>query len=77
MINNISSNYHSVEHIFMVPKIFEPLKFYCMKVDPFVLKTAVLSRVLAVMCFVEKCMMSCMHDSLSWDGWMICDFTTF
>ena len=25
----ISSNYPCVEHIFMVPKVFEPLKFYC------------------------------------------------
>ena len=26
----ISSNYPCLEHIFMVPKVFEPLKFYCM-----------------------------------------------
>ena len=25
----ISSNYPCLEHIFMVPKVFEPLKFYC------------------------------------------------
>ena len=25
----ISSNYPFLEHIFMVPKVFEPLKFYC------------------------------------------------
>ena len=29
MINIISSNYPCVEHIFMVPKVFEPLKFDC------------------------------------------------
>ena len=27
----ISSNYPSLEHIFMVPKVFEPLKFYRIK----------------------------------------------
>ena len=26
----ISSNYPCLEHVFMVPKVFEPLKFYCM-----------------------------------------------
>ena len=25
----ISSNYPYLEHIFMVPKVFEPLNFYC------------------------------------------------
>ena len=25
----ISLNYPCLEHIFMVPKVFEPLKFYC------------------------------------------------
>ena len=25
----INSNYPCLEHIFMVPKVFEPLKFYC------------------------------------------------
>ena len=25
----ISSNYPYLEHIFMVPKVFKPLKFYC------------------------------------------------
>ena len=25
----ISSNYHCLEHIFMVPRVFELLKFYC------------------------------------------------
>ena len=25
----ISSNYPCLEHIFMIPKVFEPLKFYC------------------------------------------------
>ena len=25
----ISSNYPSLEHIFIVPKVFEPSKFYC------------------------------------------------
>ena len=25
----ISSSYPCLEHIFMVPKVFEPLKFYC------------------------------------------------
>ena len=29
MIRLISSNYPCLEHIFMVPKVFEPLKFYC------------------------------------------------
>ena len=28
----ISSNYSCLEHIFMVPKVFEPLKFYCILV---------------------------------------------
>ena len=28
----ISSNYPCLEHIFMVPKVFETLKFYCMSV---------------------------------------------
>ena len=28
----IGSNYPCLEHIFMVPKVFEPLKFYCMGV---------------------------------------------
>ena len=28
MINFISSNYPCLEHILMVPKVFEPLKFY-------------------------------------------------
>ena len=28
-LTHISSNYHCLEHIFMVPKVFEPLKFYC------------------------------------------------
>ena len=26
----INSNYPCLEHIFMVPEVFEPLKFYCM-----------------------------------------------
>ena len=25
----ISSNYHCLEHLFMVPKVFEPFKFGC------------------------------------------------
>ena len=29
MINTISSSYPCLEYIFMVPKVFEPLKFYC------------------------------------------------
>ena len=29
MIKIISLNYPCLEHIFMVPKVFEPLKFYC------------------------------------------------
>ena len=28
-LTRIRSNYPSREHIFMVPKVFEPLKFYC------------------------------------------------
>ena len=24
-----SSNYPCIEHVFMVPQVFEPLKFYC------------------------------------------------
>ena len=27
----VSSNYPCLEHIFMIPKVFEPLKFYCNK----------------------------------------------
>ena len=29
LLTLISSNYLCLEHIFMVPKVFEPLKFYC------------------------------------------------
>ena len=29
MINTLSSNYYCLEHIFMVPKVFEPLKLLC------------------------------------------------
>ena len=29
----ISSNYPCLEHIFMVPEVFEPLKFYCIAGD--------------------------------------------
>ena len=29
MLTLISSNYPCLEHIFMVPEVFEPLKFYC------------------------------------------------
>ena len=28
----IRSNYPCLEHIFMVPKVFEPMKFYCISV---------------------------------------------
>ena len=29
LLTHISSNYPCLEHIFMVPKVFEPLEFYC------------------------------------------------
>ena len=29
MITFVSSNFPCLEHNFMVPKVFEPLKFYC------------------------------------------------
>ena len=29
----ISSNYPCLEHISMVPKVFEPLKFYCIHIQ--------------------------------------------
>ena len=32
----ISSNYPCLEHIFIVPKVFEPLKFDCIDVDEIV-----------------------------------------
>ena len=31
LLTHISSNYPRLEHIFMVPKVFEPLKFYCIQ----------------------------------------------
>ena len=35
LVTLISSNYPCLEHIFMVPKVFEPLKFYCIKINMF------------------------------------------
>ena len=32
-LTHISSNYPYLEHIFMVPKVFEPLKFYCISIQ--------------------------------------------
>ena len=34
----ISSNYPCFEHILMVPKVFEPLKFYCIRLCDHLLK---------------------------------------
>ena len=31
----ISSNYPCLEHLFMVPKVFKPLKFYCIAFSVF------------------------------------------
>ena len=34
----ISPSYHCLENIFMVPKVFEPLKFYCIYEEKHVLR---------------------------------------
>ena len=64
-LNLIASNYPSIEQISMVPKIFEPLKFNCVYIFLFSMKTYVVGEALLMSIF-SKCFHQEMRKLFTW-----------